>query len=49
MSRFASSHGSSLISDVEKRLLDEELEPWTGSSAPGKMRVNVGPAHFSVK
>ncbi|RDX55781.1 hypothetical protein OH76DRAFT_1337360 [Lentinus brumalis] len=35
--------------EEEKRLLDEELEPWTGSSAPGKMRVNVGPAHFSVK
>ena len=34
---------------TEQRLLDEELEPWTSSSAPGKMRVNVEPGHFSVK
>ncbi|RPD82481.1 hypothetical protein L226DRAFT_528639 [Lentinus tigrinus ALCF2SS1-7] len=35
--------------EEEKRLLDEELEPWTSSSASGKMRVKAGPGHFSIK
>ncbi|KAI0735094.1 hypothetical protein C8Q76DRAFT_791673 [Earliella scabrosa] len=34
---------------LQKRLLDEKLEPWTGPSGPGKKRVDVTPGHFSVK
>ncbi|KAI0724628.1 hypothetical protein C8T65DRAFT_714709 [Cerioporus squamosus] len=35
--------------EEEKRLLNEELEPWTSSGAPGQVRVDIGPGHFSVK
>ncbi|KAI0335197.1 hypothetical protein GY45DRAFT_1342733 [Cubamyces sp. BRFM 1775] len=33
----------------ETKKLDEELAPWTGSSAPGKMRADAGPGGFSIK
>ena len=34
---------------IEIQRLDEELAPWTGGNAPGKMRADAGPGGFSVK